>query len=64
MQSGAGSAKEVLNNTLYQPVGDAVRLESNSDNVKLRNNLSWVLFQSIQDAPFSASAPWSRLAKG
>ena len=32
----------LLNNTVFQPVGDAVRLESNSVNIRLVNNILWV----------------------
>ncbi len=37
---GAGTA--VTNNTVYQQVGDAVRVESSSVDVRLRNNILWV----------------------
>jgi hypothetical protein len=39
--SGANGAT-VTNNTIYQPVGDAVRIQDNSSNVRLRNNILWV----------------------
>ena len=32
----------VSNNTIYQPVGDAIRLQSNADGVQLFNNILWV----------------------
>ena len=34
---------QVTNNTVYQPVGDAVLVQSGSQNVTLRNNILWVL---------------------
>ena len=34
---------QVTNNTVYQPVGDAVLVQSSSQNVTLRNNILWVL---------------------
>ncbi len=38
-----GSGAEVVNNTVYQELGDAVRLEGGySDGVTLRNNILWV----------------------
>ncbi|HEV3345215.1 MAG TPA: right-handed parallel beta-helix repeat-containing protein, partial [Pirellulales bacterium] len=37
------NASQVDNNDLYQPVGDAVRIEGGSQNVKLYNNIIWVL---------------------
>src|SRR5262249_14630907 len=33
---------EIINNTIYQPVGDAVRVQVNSANVRLQNNILWV----------------------
>ena len=33
----------MTNNTVYQPVGDAVLVQSSSQNVTLRNNILWVL---------------------
>ena len=33
---------DILDNTIYQLVGDAVRLESSTTNVKMRNNIIWV----------------------
>jgi Right handed beta helix region/Putative Ig domain/Dockerin type I domain len=39
----AGVAKaSVFNNTIYQPVGDAIQVVGNSTNVLLRNNILWV----------------------
>ena len=35
-------AHQLINNTIYQPVGDAVQLVGNSSNVELRNNILWV----------------------
>ena len=32
----------VFNNTVFQEVGDAVRVQSTSQNVKIRNNILWV----------------------
>src|SRR5262249_45226329 len=43
VQESGGFGAEVVNNTVYQPVGDAVRLDSGAKNIKLRNNLLWVL---------------------
>ena len=36
-----GSNNAILNNTVYQPVGDAIKLQ-NAPNVRLRNNILWV----------------------
>ena len=36
------STASIVNNTIYQPVGDAVRIENFSSNVRLRNNILWV----------------------
>ncbi|NQT20746.1 MAG: right-handed parallel beta-helix repeat-containing protein, partial [Planctomycetes bacterium] len=33
---------EIVNNTIYQPVGDAIRLQDNVNNSKIRNNILWV----------------------
>jgi parallel beta-helix repeat protein len=41
--SSASVPTEVLNNTIYQNVGEAIRLDSSARNVKLYNNLVWVL---------------------
>ncbi|MFV1968603.1 MAG: right-handed parallel beta-helix repeat-containing protein, partial [Pirellulaceae bacterium] len=40
--TNAGAGAEVVNNTIFQPVGDAVRVQSSSSNVLLRNNILWV----------------------
>ena len=37
-----GNNQEIVNNTLYQPVGDAIRLQADALNVSLRNNIIWV----------------------
>ena len=37
-----GSGARVVNNTVYQPVGDAVRVQGGSQNIQLRNNILWV----------------------
>src|SRR5262249_49318421 len=34
--------KEIVNNTIYQPVGDDIRIDSSTSNVRLRNNIIWV----------------------
>src|SRR5262249_26242266 len=39
----SGYGAQVTNNTVYMLVGDAVRTDTNSTNVKLRNNILWVL---------------------
>ena len=33
---------KIINNTIYQPAGDAVRLLAGSPNVRLRDNILWV----------------------
>lgn len=38
---GSGT-KTIKNNTLYQPAGDGIRIESRSANIGLRNNIIWV----------------------
>ncbi|MCP4712475.1 MAG: right-handed parallel beta-helix repeat-containing protein, partial [Planctomycetes bacterium] len=40
--TSSGVHARVINNTVYQQVGDAVRVQSNSNNVELRNNILWV----------------------
>ena len=40
IESGYGAG--IVNNTVYQPVGDAVHVEAASSNVTLRNNVLWV----------------------
>ena len=37
-----GSSSSIVNNTVYQPLGDAIRLQSSARNVNIRNNLLWV----------------------
>ena len=37
-----GSGMSVVNNTVYQEVGDAVRLTNSSAKRNLRNNILWV----------------------
>jgi hypothetical protein len=37
-----GDGAQLVNNTVYQPVGDAVRIEGGSRNIALRNNILWV----------------------
>ncbi|MEQ1829659.1 MAG: right-handed parallel beta-helix repeat-containing protein, partial [Pirellula sp.] len=37
-----GGSPSIVNNTVYQPLGDAIRLQSNSRNVNVRNNVLWV----------------------
>jgi hypothetical protein len=37
-----GSPLRIVNNTFVQPVGDAVRMDSGSTNVFLRNNIFWI----------------------
>ncbi len=41
--NGSFASTEILNNTVYQSVGEAIRLDSAARNVKLYNNLVWVL---------------------
>jgi parallel beta-helix repeat protein/VCBS repeat-containing protein len=36
---GEAAGFDVINNTVYQPVGDAIRVESGSTGVRLRNNI-------------------------
>ncbi len=36
-----GQSVEVTGNTIYQPVGDGVRVDTNSQNVKLTSNIIW-----------------------
>jgi parallel beta-helix repeat protein len=36
------SAPQVANNTIYQEVGDAIRIQDSSNNVVLKNNILWV----------------------
>ncbi len=43
VEDSEGSGELLVNNTLYQVSGDAVRLDSSSVNVELRNNIIWVL---------------------
>jgi len=40
--SSASGHVEVFKNTVYQVVGDAVRLDNSARNVKLYNNILWV----------------------
>ena len=37
-----GNNQEIVNNTLYQPVGDAIRLQAFAVNASLQNNIIWV----------------------
>ena len=39
----AASGAQIDNNDLYQPVGDAVLVDGGSQNVRLYNNIIWVL---------------------
>jgi VCBS repeat-containing protein len=39
---GSGTGYRVENNTIYQAVGDAVKVEGSAQNVKLANNILWV----------------------
>ena len=41
VRTSSGSNSAITNNTVYQPVGDAIKLQ-NSPNVRLRNNILWV----------------------
>ncbi|MCP4595484.1 LamG-like jellyroll fold domain-containing protein, partial [Neptuniibacter sp.] len=40
--TSSGVHAQVINNTVYQEVGDAVRIQLGSKNVELRNNILWV----------------------
>ncbi|MCC5830183.1 MAG: right-handed parallel beta-helix repeat-containing protein, partial [Phycisphaeraceae bacterium] len=40
--SGNTTPKQFINNTIYQPVGDAIRLESNTRTARFYNNIIWV----------------------
>ncbi len=42
LTTGANQRLEVLNNTVYQTVGDAVRIVGNGQNTRLRDNILWV----------------------
>jgi hypothetical protein len=42
IQAYYNTPKEVANNTIFQPVGDAVKLEQGAKNVSLSNNILWV----------------------
>jgi hypothetical protein len=42
LQSAATYTKVVANNTIYQPVGDAIQLKGGTQNVTLANNILWV----------------------
>ena len=42
MISGAQPTSLVANNTIYQPVGDAIRVQSGSNGTRLRNNILYV----------------------
>ncbi len=33
---------QITNNTIYQPVGDAIRIQGNSSDISLENNILWV----------------------
>jgi parallel beta-helix repeat protein len=67
--SGAGPTPAlVISNTVYQPVGGAVRLESAARNVVLRNNILWVLagfdiFVSA-DSQIGFDSDWNILHQG
>jgi parallel beta-helix repeat protein len=37
-----GDGPSVVNNTIYHPVGDAVRMQASTRNVKFHNNIVWV----------------------
>ena len=38
----ASNGADIINNTVYQPVGDAVRIENNTYGTDVRNNILWV----------------------
>ncbi|MCY2962324.1 MAG: right-handed parallel beta-helix repeat-containing protein [Planctomycetota bacterium] len=38
-----GAGAQIVNNTAYQPTGNAVSVELNSTNVSLRNNILWAM---------------------
>ncbi len=38
----SGGGGQLINNTIYQPVGDAVKVQDGSQNVDLENNILWV----------------------
>jgi hypothetical protein len=40
--SSSSAMTRFVNNTVYQPVGDALRLEQNTQNVLVSNNILWV----------------------
>ncbi len=40
--SGAQPTSLVANNTIYQPVGNAIRVQNGSNGTRLRNNILWV----------------------
>ncbi len=41
-QANGSDLPQVINNTVYQEVGDAIRIQGSSQNVWLRNNILWV----------------------
>ena len=42
IQVSFGGGVKIVNNTVYEPVGDAVRVENGCVDVELRNNILWV----------------------
>ena len=42
IESGQNTEKEIVSNTIYQPVGDAIRIDSTTLAVRLRDNIVWV----------------------
>ena len=41
VESGSSTPSNIFNNTVFQPLGDAVRIQSNADNIRLSNNILW-----------------------
>ena len=41
VQATAGAGTQIVNNTIYEPVGDGIDIQQHSSNVQLRNDIIW-----------------------
>ena len=42
VQAGGGAGTQIVNDTIYEPLGDGIDLQQHSTNVQLRNDIIWV----------------------
>ena len=57
MAAGGGSTAQITSNTIYQPLGDAVRVQGGTNGLNVRDNVLW-----LKPATICSSTPAARSA--